>query len=48
MQLYQYQFLKRHDFVRVEKPSKVLIVASTGRSGSHQSGNNGYEGKNSL
>lgn len=38
MNLYDDQFSERHDFPEVEKPSKVLIIASTGRSGSHMLG----------
>ena len=38
MYLYRDQFSERHDFPRVETPSKVLIIASTGRCGSHMLG----------
>lgn len=38
MYLYEDQFSERHDFPETEKPSKVLIIASTGRSGSHMLG----------
>lgn len=46
MHLYQEQFLENHDFPRVTKPSKVLIIASTGRSGSHMLGHALHENKN--
>lgn len=38
MHLYKDQFSTSHDFPRVDKPSKVLIIASTGRCGSHMLG----------
>ena len=38
MSLYEDQFLEKNDLNRVEKPSKTLIIASTGRSGSHMLG----------
>ena len=38
MHLYENQFSESHDFPRIEKPSKVLIIASTGRCGSHMLG----------
>lgn len=38
MHLYEDQFLERHDYSRVDKPSKILIIASTGRCGSHMLG----------
>ncbi len=38
MHLYEDQFSERHDFPRVEKPSKILIIASTARSGGHMLG----------
>lgn len=38
MHLYEDQFSESHDFPRVEAPSKVLIIASTGRCGSHMLG----------
>ena len=38
MNLYHEQFLESHDYPRVEKPSKILIIASTARSGSHMLG----------
>lgn len=38
MNLYRDQFSESHDFPRVDKPSKVLIIASTPRCGSHMLG----------
>lgn len=38
MNLYQDQFSESHDFPRVDKPAKVLIIASTPRCGSHMLG----------
>ncbi|MGR4068625.1 Stf0 family sulfotransferase [Billgrantia sp. C5P2] len=38
MHLYEEQFSESHDYPRVEAPSKVLIIASTGRCGSHMLG----------
>lgn len=38
MHLYEDQFSESHDFPRIEKPSKVLIIASTARCGSHMLG----------
>lgn len=38
MNLYEDQFSNEHDFPRVENPSKILIIASTGRCGSHMLG----------
>lgn len=38
MHLYEDQFSESHDFPKVEKPSKILIIASTGRCGSHMLG----------
>jgi trehalose 2-sulfotransferase len=38
MQLYKDQFSERYDFPKVDKPSKILIIASTGRCGSHMLG----------
>ncbi|MFZ5862697.1 MAG: Stf0 family sulfotransferase [Nitrospirota bacterium] len=38
MHLYDDQFSEHHDFPRVEKPSKILIIASTARSGGHMLG----------
>ena len=38
MHLYQDQFSETHDLPVINKPSKVLIIASTGRSGSHMLG----------
>jgi len=38
MYLYEDQFSDKHDFPKVEKPSKILIIASTGRCGSHMLG----------
>ncbi|MEL0632583.1 Stf0 family sulfotransferase [Pseudoalteromonas carrageenovora] len=38
MHLYKEQFLEKHDYPRVSKPSKVLIIASTERCGSHMLG----------
>lgn len=43
MNLYDDQFSESHDFPRVEKPSKVLVIASTGRCGSHMLGHALYE-----
>ena len=36
--LYEDQFSESHDFPRVDKPSKILIIASTSRCGSHMLG----------
>jgi len=38
MHLYEDQFSEEHDFPRVSAPSKVLIIASTRRCGSHMLG----------
>lgn len=38
MHLYHQQFSEELDFPRVEKPTRVLIIASTPRSGSHMLG----------
>ncbi|MCE8015495.1 Stf0 sulfotransferase [Halomonas sp. MCCC 1A17488] len=38
MHLYEEQFSERHDYPRVKAPAKVLVIASTGRSGSHMLG----------
>jgi LPS sulfotransferase NodH len=38
MALYEDQFSKKHNFRRVEAPSKILIIASTPRCGSHMLG----------
>lgn len=38
MNLYEDQFLEKNDFSRVNKPTKILIIASTGRCGSHMLG----------
>ena len=38
MHLYKEQFLEEHDYPRVSKPTKVLIIASTERCGSHMLG----------
>lgn len=38
MHLYEDQFSERHDFPRTGGPSKVLIIASTARCGSHMLG----------
>lgn len=38
MHLYEDQFSENHDFPRLETPSKVLIIASTARCGSHMLG----------
>ena len=38
MKLYEKQFSKKYDFPRVKKPKKTLIIASTGRCGSHMLG----------
>ncbi len=38
MHLYEDQFLESHNFPRVDKPSKNLVIASTGRCGSHMLG----------
>lgn len=38
MHLYEDQFSANHDFPRVDMPSKVLVIASTGRCGSHMLG----------
>ena len=43
MHLYSDQFSSSHDFTVVEKPSKVLIIASTARSGSHMLGHSLYQ-----
>jgi LPS sulfotransferase NodH len=36
--LYEDQFSEQHDFQRQKQPAKTLIIASTGRSGSHMLG----------
>ncbi|MFD2167324.1 Stf0 family sulfotransferase [Thalassotalea euphylliae] len=38
MALYENQFSEEHDFVGTVEPSKTLVIASTGRSGSHMLG----------
>ena len=38
MNLYLDQFSKNHDYPRVSQPSKILIIASTARCGSHMLG----------
>lgn len=38
MQLYEDQFSESHDFPRMHEPSKILIIASTPRCGSHMLG----------
>lgn len=38
MNLYNDQFSDKHDLTRVSQPTKILIIASTGRSGSHMLG----------
>jgi len=43
MNLYEDQFSDIHDFQRVEIPTKRLIIASTGRSGSHMLGHALYK-----
>ncbi|SNY51652.1 LPS sulfotransferase NodH [Arsukibacterium tuosuense] len=43
MNLYEDQFSTEHDFPVVEKPSKTLIIASTGRCGSHMLGHALYK-----
>ncbi len=43
MHLYEDQFLEAHDFPRSEEPSKVLIIASTQRCGSHMLGHALYQ-----
>ena len=43
MHLYEDQFSEDHDFPIVEIPSKVLIIASTARSGSHMLGHALYK-----
>lgn len=43
MHLYQDQFSERHDFPFAERPTKTLIIASTGRCGSHMLGHALYE-----
>ena len=35
MHLYEDQFSEEYDFPRLEKPTKILIIASTARCGSH-------------
>lgn len=45
MNLYSEQFLEKHDFGLCKKPSKILIIASTGRSGSHMLGHALYQTK---
>lgn len=45
MNLYEDQFSEIHNFPRCEKPSKSLIIASTGRSGSHMLGHALHETK---
>ena len=45
MPLYEDQFLESHDFPRVDAPSKILIIASTARSGSHMLGHALYQTK---
>lgn len=43
MHLYEDQFSESHDFPKVEVPSKILIIASTARSGSHMLGHALYK-----
>lgn len=43
MPLYKDQFSEAHDFPRVDKPSKILIIASTARCGSHMFGHALYQ-----
>lgn len=43
MHLYKDQFSESHNFPSVDKPSKVLIIASTGRCGSHMLGHALYK-----
>lgn len=43
MHLYEDQFSESHDFPRVETPSKILIIASTARCGSHMLGHALYK-----
>lgn len=38
MHLYEDQFSEQYDFPRQDKPTKILIIASTGRCGSHMLG----------
>lgn len=38
MKLYEDQFSDAHDFPRVDRPSKILVIASTPRCGSHMLG----------
>lgn len=38
MNLYKEQFSKVHDFPRADQPSKILVIASTARCGSHMLG----------
>ncbi len=45
MNLYTEQFYESHDFSSSVATSKVLIIASTGRSGSHMLGHSLYETK---
>lgn len=45
MHLYEDQFSERHDFPKVEAPTKLLIIASTGRCGSHMLGHALYKTK---
>jgi len=45
MSLYEDQFAEKYDFPRVERPTKTLIIASTGRSGSHMLGHALHETK---
>lgn len=43
MNLYEDQFLEKHDFPFVDIPEKILVIASTGRSGSHMLGHSLYK-----
>lgn len=45
MHLYADQFSQEHDFPPVEAPTKILIIASTGRCGSHMLGHALFETK---
>lgn len=45
MYLYEDQFSLKHDFPKVDKPIKTLVIASTGRSGSHMLGHALHETK---
>lgn len=43
MNLYQNQFSSKHNFPFIEETSKILIIASTARSGSHMLGHSLYK-----